>query len=1753
MLKSVRFLVIGLILSFATASSVVAQNHPMPGAKNQPPVICTGCPSTNSLGQLNDGLPTYPYSGALVKFAGRYVDSSNTQSFQNWTNAFRTARARTIRVAPTTRGSAPPRLYIQMGNAMAAYSLDTFFTVDLPKGMVPITLRYSGSGAGRERVLDWAMSVYPEGSGSGWQTDGGDFQDPMSKGVPFDYDDRGYVYVATEKFGWAIVQDNGKTDGTYMPKMIQYVTLPNTKDFTKVLKNDTRVKAESIVAIKNGSSYYAVTADRSSSLAIFDVTNVSAPAVSQTRGGAEWAIRQMVRDDASKRFAFIDGNSKLRIFDYAAFIANGAPVAEYTADGGSFGSVLSMDDGGAIWTVETDGKIWKLTPSGNGYTKQIFTPYTDRFEPLIMGSGAGYVVVGGIDWTVGTYDVRIMRQEGGRLVVLDIDNFFRKYYHQSPAGYAEPGSYTAIQAQSADIKVVKWGGKTYLLYSGFGLGDVFELEGSNSINITAKGAPFGTPNPNAKSTEAGPFYGDTVTFTAAAGGTASYDVTWDFGNPEAGSSRNTARSRTGEDKSHQYTAITTAGAITAPKTIKAISVSDASIQTQYSLSLKLPTPRVGGASLATPISTNVSNAEILLGDSFTDASDGSIEGHYAVWNLDGTATNLRPDQNFNAGGLGAHSLKFNGTYGAYDANFGNSAPYQTPQLTIGYTVKPFIVTLKAPTADATNVTFGATPRVTTTPGVVTGTTWSVVWSVNGVAKNSGLNTAATGIPVGTIPDLVIAKSQLTDGAVVSLTVTMDVAGLSTAAAPYNVVTASTTLSTPDPDITVTGCGNANSPCKFTALSTGNKSMTDWTYLWTLTRSGGTPVTSTNATFEPTLSVGGTYTITLKATKSIFSTEVSKQLTVGASLCGALPASHTVSIIKGGCSTSCAPGTTIEFAPAYLAYARQACDTYAWSFGDNTSASGETASHTYNTPGTYTVTMTMSNSSSPTPLVKTTTVTITGATEPPPPPANTCTAPAGITISALCNGGTNCRTSDTVAFTARRGATSLQTCDNVSWTFGDNTSSNAKSPTHQYSAAGTYTVTATVSNSAGSAPAVSTQLVISDGSGNCGVAPSIGNFAIDFVGPTSNCKPFNGTNCSGGEPVAFSSPNYYYVVGSCDRFEWDFGDGTAKSTERNPTHAFAGGQTYNVRLTVSNNAGSYTYSKAMTIAGTAATQPVPVITATTFPATGIRGRAVTFKATSNTPNTTGWTWTFGDGTATDSSQTGTTGNSSTITHTFAGKGTFTVKVQARNSLDAATAPVGEAQGNITISDAPAIPEYRFLLPVTAYTSGQGGSAWRTDVQIYNSDPQVSESKPLVMEASFKGITKTLNMIKATHIYENFLGNLLDMQKEDSGPVIITTKSATVPPQIWTRTYTQTANGTFGQFVPAIRIDNIGGGAATTDTRYYMSGLRNDARYRTNVGFLNPNAAAITATVTIYDSAKFKIGEFPLTLQPFQLEQFPLTNKVALPANKAFSVKIEIPAGNWIVGFASFIDGQSNDPVAVQAVPESEVASSDYKTTILPGVGHFGQWRSDVTIFNPDPDGVMFDLQYYDGAGVKKGEALSVPLESGKFLDYLDILKQGVFGGVEDGIGMLKVTVKDNHEKYPMTFARTFFDNGANGTYGQGIGAFSPARANVKPGQAAIIAGVRNSDTYKTNIGLLNVSNTVVTATVTLLDPTSGAAVATIPYEVQPNQTIVGAFGGWGALTQGTFKFEANGALWAFVSIIDKQTQDPEYVPAMPLQH
>jgi len=131
-----------------------------------------------------------------------------------------------------------------------------------------------------------------------------------------------------------------------------------------------------------------------------------------------------------------------------------------------------------------------------------------------------------------------------------------------------------------------------------------------------------------------------------------------------------------------------------------------------------------------------------------------------------------------------------------------------------------------------------------------------------------------------------------------------------------------------------------------------------------------------------------------------------------------------------------------------------------------------------------------------------------------------------------------------------------------WDFGDGSTSTQQNPAHTYTDPGTYTVTLTVSNAAGSDTAIKVGYIVVE------APPQPSPPTADFsASPTSGTAPLT---------VSFTDKS----TGDVTLWEWDFdGDGVVDSTERNPTFTYTAAGTYTVTLTVSGPGGSDTAVKA----------------------------------------------------------------------------------------------------------------------------------------------------------------------------------------------------------------------------------------------------------------------------------------------------------------------------------------------------------------------------------------------------------------------------------------------------------------------------------------------------------------------------------------------------------------------------------------------
>jgi PKD repeat protein len=188
----------------------------------------------------------------------------------------------------------------------------------------------------------------------------------------------------------------------------------------------------------------------------------------------------------------------------------------------------------------------------------------------------------------------------------------------------------------------------------------------------------------------------------------------------------------------------------------------------------------------------------------------------------------------------------------------------------------------------------------------------------------------------------------------------------------------------------------------------------------------------------------------------------------------------------------------------------------------------------------------------------------------------------------------------------------------SWNFGDSKSSSLANPTHVYSAAGTYTVCLTVSNSCGSNTICKTITT------TC-VAP-VANYSVNINGYTATITNLS-TNAA--------------------NFLWNFGDATTNNVDYDAVHQYAAAGSYNLKLTVSNGCGANIKQGSITIACAAPVVSFDNIT-----------DGLDMEVSNNSSNGTSWLWDFGDGT--------TSPFKNPAIHTFPSTGTYTVCLKATNS-------------------------------------------------------------------------------------------------------------------------------------------------------------------------------------------------------------------------------------------------------------------------------------------------------------------------------------------------------------------------------------------------------------------------------------------------------------------------------------------------------
>ena len=371
-------------------------------------------------------------------------------------------------------------------------------------------------------------------------------------------------------------------------------------------------------------------------------------------------------------------------------------------------------------------------------------------------------------------------------------------------------------------------------------------------------------------------------------------------------------------------------------------------------------------------------------------------------------------------------------------------------------------------------------------------------------------------------------------------------------------------------------------------------------------------------------------------------------------------------------------------------------SYAWDFGDGTTATGVSPVHHYTAAGTYTVNLTVTDDGGAT---ATASHTVVATAKPNTAP----TAVIGVDVDGLKATFSGTGSSDTDGQVV-----------SYAWDFGDGTTSTSASPVHTYTGAGSYTVS----------------LTVTDDQGSTGSAQRAVTVAVPNTAPMAQF-----TSSSASLAASFDGSASSDSDGTVAGYAWNFGDNSAVGSGATPSHTYASAGTYQVTLVVTDDKGA-TDSVTHAVTVTAANQPP----AAAF-SSSIAGLKVSVDGSLSTDadgTVAGYQWDFGDNTA--------AGSGVTTSHTYTAAGTYTVTLTVTDD-DGAKSSVTH---QVTVATAVVYAADTFgRTSATGLGNAETGGAWTTtgSASLYSVNGSVGK---IAMKTAGSSPAAVLNGVSASDV-------------------------------------------------------------------------------------------------------------------------------------------------------------------------------------------------------------------------------------------------------------------------------------------------------------------------------------------------------------------------------------------------------------------
>jgi hypothetical protein len=223
-----------------------------------------------------------------------------------------------------------------------------------------------------------------------------------------------------------------------------------------------------------------------------------------------------------------------------------------------------------------------------------------------------------------------------------------------------------------------------------------------------------------------------------------------------------------------------------------------------------------------------------------------------------------------------------------------------------------------------------------------------------------------------------------------------------------------------------------------------------------------------------------------------------------------------------------------------------------------------------------------------------------------------------------------------------------------------------------------------------------------------------------------------------------------------------------------------------------------------------------------------------------------------------------------------------------------------------------------ITASAHAEGVGGTQWVTDLEVHNPENEQATVTVSLLPRNRANPNPETQTFTVDPGESRRLADVLESLFAFTGAAALRVESQGAAVLVSSRTYNDSASGTYGQFIAGVPESGSISGSEARLVQLSRSKSRNSG-FRTNIGFANVGSTDISVTVDLYDGSGTLLGTTDHAVQAYGHVQITdIFGKVTSgDVDNGYAVVGSSTPGARFFAYASVVDNRSGDPIYIPA--------------------------------------------------------------------------------------------------------------------------------------------------------------------------------------------------------------------------------------------